>query len=422
MAAAPTPQRPGSKNLETFYLLWLDASVNKTEENVEAQQYLRTSINYLETFENDKQSECYIQSLSSDDRVVLIVSGQLGQIIVPHIHSLRQLSSIYVRGVFVRLDDLVSQITTDQTKRIHNKVDEALPICTFTAGAGQDQLTTGLNGQFIHSQLLIDCLLRIKSTSSAKNELIAVCKKEYEGNKAGLEILREFQQDYSPNHALWWYTRDSFAYRLLNKVLRVQNIDLLFLFRFFIRDLQQQFKDNQCTSRVCLYRRQLMPNDELQVSKDSTGSSTSNSIERVLFEITADLVAGVKSFANTRSFSYFPEEEEAFFMLGSIFRVINIQQDNEQVWLIQLKLCSENDNDLKSVIDEMKKDYTESGSETNLLSLGNILLSMNEYDSAEKYLFRFLDEQTNDHLDIARCYYLLGNLDTNTYHLDSSLT
>ncbi|CAF5027873.1 unnamed protein product, partial [Rotaria magnacalcarata] len=95
MAAAPTPQRPGSKNLETFYLLWLDASVNKTEENVEAQQYLRTSINYLETFENDKQSECYIQSLSSDDRVVLIVSGQLGQIIVPHIHSLRQLSSIY---------------------------------------------------------------------------------------------------------------------------------------------------------------------------------------------------------------------------------------------------------------------------------------------------------------------------------------
>ncbi|CAF1258766.1 unnamed protein product [Rotaria magnacalcarata] len=324
MAAAPTPQRPGSKNLETFYLLWLDASVNKTEENVEAQQYLRTSINYLETFENDKQSECYIQSLSSDDRVVLIVSGQLGQIIVPHIHSLRQLSSIY--------------------------------------------------------------------------------------------------QDYSPNHALWWYTRDSFAYRLLNKVLRVQNIDLLFLFRFFIRDLQQQFKDNQCTSRVCLYRRQLMPNDELQVSKDSTGSSTSNNIERVLFEITADLVAGVKSFANTRSFSYFPEEEEAFFMLGSIFRVINIQQDNEQVWLIQLKLCSENDNDLKSVIDEMKKDYTESGSETNLLSLGNILLSMNEYDSAEKYLFRFLDEQTNDHLDIARCYYLLGNLDTNTYHLDSSLT
>ncbi|CAF4021624.1 unnamed protein product [Rotaria magnacalcarata] len=387
MAAAPTPQRPGSKNLETFYLLWLDASVNKTEENVEAQQYLRTSINYLETFENDKQSECYIQSLSSDDRVVLIVSGQLGQIIVPHIHSLRQLSSIYVRGVFVRLDELVSQITTDQTKRIHNKVDEALPICTFTAGAGQDQSTT-----------------------------------EYGGNKAGLEILREFQQDYSPNHALWWYTRDSFAYRLLNKVLRVQNIDLLFLFRFFIRDLQQQFKDNQCTSRVCLYRRQLMPNDELQVSKDSTGSSTSNSIERVLFEITADLVAGVKSFANTRSFSYFPEEEEAFFMLGSIFRVINIQQDNEQVWLIQLKLCSENDNDLKSVIDEMKKDYTESGSETNLLSLGNILLSMNEYDSAEKYLFCFLDEQTNDHLDIARCYYLLGNLDTNTYHLDSSLT
>ncbi|CAF4676879.1 unnamed protein product [Rotaria socialis] len=350
-----------------------------------------------------------------------------------------------VRGVFVTLNDLVSQITTDQTKRTHNKVDEALPISTFTAGTTQDQSTTGLNGQFVHSQLLIDCLLRIKSTSAAKNELLTVCKEEYEGNKAELEILREFQQDYSPDHALWWYTRNSFVYRLLNKALRVQNIDILFLFRFFICDLQQQLKDNQCTSRVRLYRGQLMSNDELQVLQDSTGqlisinsflstsvhkhlalqflnqSSASNSIERVLFEITADPVAGIKPFANIRPFSAFPEEEETLFMLGSIFRVIDIQQDNEQVWLIQLKLCSENDNDLKSVIDEMKKDHIESGSETSLLSLGNILLNMNEYDSAEKYLFRFLDEQTKDHSDIARCYYLLGNLDTNTYHLDSSL-
>ncbi|CAF3690428.1 unnamed protein product [Rotaria sp. Silwood1] len=94
--AALASRRSGSKNLETFYLLWLDASVNATEENIQAQQCLRTSINCLETFENDEQCECYIQSLSSQDRVVFIVSGRLGKVIVPRLHSLRQLSSIYV--------------------------------------------------------------------------------------------------------------------------------------------------------------------------------------------------------------------------------------------------------------------------------------------------------------------------------------
>ncbi|CAF3538344.1 unnamed protein product [Rotaria socialis] len=120
MAAATTPQRSGSKNLETFYLLWLDASINKTQENIEAQQRLRTSINCLETFEDDQQCECYIQSLSSHDRVVLIVSGQLGQIIVPYIHSLRQLSSIYVYCMDKKAHEKLTKDFTKVRKPSHS--------------------------------------------------------------------------------------------------------------------------------------------------------------------------------------------------------------------------------------------------------------------------------------------------------------
>jgi hypothetical protein len=39
-------------NLETFALLWLDAAVNTSEENREAQQQLRSTINHVTTFEN----------------------------------------------------------------------------------------------------------------------------------------------------------------------------------------------------------------------------------------------------------------------------------------------------------------------------------------------------------------------------------
>jgi hypothetical protein len=83
-------------NLETFALLWLDAAVNSNEENRHAQRQLRSTINYIKTFEDVNQCQQYIQFVSLYDRFVLIVSGQLGQEIVPHIHHIRQLSSIYV--------------------------------------------------------------------------------------------------------------------------------------------------------------------------------------------------------------------------------------------------------------------------------------------------------------------------------------
>jgi len=84
------------QNLETYFLIWLDAAVNSSEENVKAQQELRKSINHLTTFDDDNKCEEYIQSIPDDDRIILIISGQLGQKLVPRIHQLRQISSIYV--------------------------------------------------------------------------------------------------------------------------------------------------------------------------------------------------------------------------------------------------------------------------------------------------------------------------------------
>lgn len=82
-------------NFETYSLIWLDASVN-SEENLDVQEKFRSSINYLQTF--DKLNECkkYILSVSSEDRIVLIISGHFGQQLIPEIYHLRQISSIYM--------------------------------------------------------------------------------------------------------------------------------------------------------------------------------------------------------------------------------------------------------------------------------------------------------------------------------------
>ena len=83
-------------NLETFGLLWLDAEVYTSEENRAAQKQIRASINHVTTFEETNHCVQYICSVDPHDRLVLIVSGRLGQEIAPRIHQLRQLSSIYV--------------------------------------------------------------------------------------------------------------------------------------------------------------------------------------------------------------------------------------------------------------------------------------------------------------------------------------
>ncbi|CAF4392281.1 unnamed protein product, partial [Adineta steineri] len=148
-----------------------------------------------------------------------------------------------VKSVVTDLDELVSQITRDH--KIQKKVEEPLSINIFTTNVDAGKSTTGVNGEFVFSQILIDCLLRLKSTEIDKNELINLCENEYVGNYTELNNLREFQQSYSPNEVLWWYTKETFFYKTLNAALRTQNIHLIFLFRAYIYDIYHQLQKYQ---------------------------------------------------------------------------------------------------------------------------------------------------------------------------------
>lgn len=49
-----------------------------------------------------------------------------------------------------------------------------------------------------------------------------IARKEYAED---LNLIDQFERKYSSNDALTWYTRDCFLYRLLNKPLRLENVD-----------------------------------------------------------------------------------------------------------------------------------------------------------------------------------------------------
>ncbi|CAF4113868.1 unnamed protein product [Rotaria sordida] len=102
-------------------------------------------------FQDAKTCQEYIEKQSEKAQLIMIVSGRLGREIVPSIHELRQVISIYVycmdkksheqwarnfekvKAVIVELNELISRIGTDH--RMQKTVEEPLSINIFTTSA-----------------------------------------------------------------------------------------------------------------------------------------------------------------------------------------------------------------------------------------------------------------------------------------------
>src|SRR5205823_6446303 len=69
-----------------------------------------------------------------------------------------------------------------------------------------------------------------------------ICRNYYRGNLKELENINEFEETYKSNDAIFWYTRQSFVYRLVNKALRTEDYEALLIFRFFIIDLCENLR------------------------------------------------------------------------------------------------------------------------------------------------------------------------------------
>ncbi|CAF0784376.1 unnamed protein product [Adineta steineri] len=193
-------RRRNDNHLESFSLIWLN-----NHENVDIQTELRNIINHIEIFHDVEECKNYIEKTSENDRLVLVTNDEFGRQIIPSIHQLRQSASIYinsedkqwtndfskVKGIHAKMDELVSQIHEDHKNL--RKMEEPVWMNMFTTISDAGKSTTGINGQFAFSQLLLDCLLRLKSNENDRNELISYCQKEYEGNQN--ELNHELSQN-----------------------------------------------------------------------------------------------------------------------------------------------------------------------------------------------------------------------------------
>ena len=259
----------------------------------------------------------------------------------------------------------------------------------------QEKSSLEINGDFIFFQTFIEMLLRMNSSPSDQNDLIAFLRQKYSTCVSDLRNIDEFEKNTSPNRAIVSYTSSGVFSDILNEALRTQNIYALYRLRPFIIDLYRQLTVLQNENAVNVgkvYRFQLMSKDELEKIRSSVNnhiafrSFLSTSIDEnhpinlqtsaehdpcvvnwlnsqglvpVLFVIHIDskVAKTAKPFSVIECHSLFPHERECLFMLGSIFTIESVQKqaNNDRSWLIHLKLCSEDSHALKEELDQIKK-------------------------------------------------------------------
>ncbi|CAF3648134.1 unnamed protein product [Rotaria socialis] len=429
-----------TKNLEDCIIVWLDLQFCAKPHYIDK---LRGVVNYLRIFDNTDICMQYISAIKQE-QVFLIISGRTGKHIIPLVHHLSQLNSIYifcikdqrhitwssnyskVKGVFIDEDKLYDRLSKDVLL-----CSSQTPMSIIEYERTSHALNKDGKPLFLWSQILLQVLLRLPPSCNDKEDMINQARDQYCGNLVEQQKIDEFARIYSSDTAIKWYTRDCFVYRLVNKALRTENIDNIFLYRFFIADLYRQLErlylsrvpDGNSSMLTC-YRGQLIPINEFEKLKSSTNqhisintffsTSTSSSVAVnffingeqhdgtvcVLFEILVDITVPTKPFAHIHKWSVNSDEGEVLFTMGTIFKIESCDE-LDGFWHVKLTLSTEPDQELQALL----KDYEiKIGETSSLLIFGEFLHKMNEFNKAERYYQILIRELPSDHVDVGMAF------------------
>ena len=434
-----------SQNLEDYIVIWLDANAGKNTKKVErTKTRIRRIANYLKPFNDIDKCIAYTTNIR-DEKIFFIVSGIYGKKILPIIHDLPSMESIYIfcfdkkkhvvwsekfskiQGVFTETNLLLIQITKDISEYLRRT-----PITVIQDSTTQDPKNE--QGKCMWFHVLLHVLLRLPDSPTAKNDMINECLNQYMGNKIEQQKIEEFRDQYKCENAIYWYTRDCFVYRLINKALRTENIDRIFLYRFFIIDLFKQLKrlhDEQFADKqtLTLYRGQSMYATEFEKLKNningyisvntffSTTSScivasnfsgnitvhADSTVRSVVFRINADSsINKSKPFARISRFSVNIDEDEYLFTMGTTFKILSVEEVTDETWYITLEMVSEEYEPMRTLFDDYKAIV---GENSSLLVLGDLLAKeLEDYERARHYYELLIQELPEDNIMVGYAY------------------
>lgn len=135
------------------------------------------------------------------------------------------------------------------------------------------------------------------------------------------------------------------------------------------------------------------------------------SIQKDIFDVEiSPQVNDTRPYADISQWSKFPEEQEVLFICGSVFRLIRICPQESNLDIIELALCSEHDDELRLVYDDLRNEYLSDARNISLIDLGNILKDTSRNAEAAKYYFELMNALEDGDPLIQRCLHNLALL------------
>ncbi|CAF1360620.1 unnamed protein product [Adineta steineri] len=435
-------------NKEDIQLIWLDGNMNDSDDYLLTQSMLIQLNPAVRFYSHFDRCLDFIKSIK-DEQIFLIISGAFAQQILLQSHRYRSLVAIFIFcsnhqhykplmqkynkiiGIFTKQHDLLESIK----EKMSLVEKQTLTFSLFNQKQKSLKDLSQESASFLLHQMLIYVLKQMSQDEQSKKQMLNMCRDYYKQNKKELKKIEEFQNTYTHDKAIEWYTDECFLYKLLNKALRTEDIELLFTFRFFIIDLcsaieqeHQLLKNNET---LTLYRGTQIPNEELEKIKENIGKTIStngflstsrninvslrfihnnpplNDFTSVLFEIEANPLLKTVIFADVGDRSRIEDEEEILFNLNSLFKIVCVCFDcTSNVWKVELNATDEGAEKVEDYLLLSKQQMEEY---TPLIYFGRLLLNeLGQADRAGKYFNMLLKSLPRDHPDIAAVYNNIG--------------
>jgi tetratricopeptide (TPR) repeat protein len=441
--------------VQNVLLIWLDQNIddNSTDyRNTIAQ--LRRTVNTINTFTDGEQCVHFLENMDNE-KACMIISGSFGQDIVPRVHNMSQVDSIFI---FCGNKNYDKQWTKDWSK-IKGVFTEITRICDALKQAAQqceqnvisisimgtdDDVSKKnldqLDPSFMYTQIMKEILLTIKFEQQHIQEFITYCRNALADNAGQLQHVDKLERKYRDQTPIWWYTYECLLYPMLNRALRLMDTDPIIKLGFFIGDLHrqieqlhnEQFGGPSCNKSFSLYRGQGMDKEQfekmtankggllsfncfLSTSKDRNVSlgfaqcaATNADMVGVLFVMRINPAQSTTPFASVIDVGcYAGKEEEVLFPMQTVFRIGNItpMRENDRLFRVELTLTNDNDKDLRRLTNRIREETFPN--EEGWYRLGSVLLKMGHPQKAQR-VYEILLEQETDESAKAPIYHQLG--------------
>jgi tetratricopeptide (TPR) repeat protein len=388
----------------------------------------------------------------------MISSGAFGQTTVPLVHDKPQVNTIYIfcsnktrhekwakewpkiQGVYTDITHICEALKHAAQDCDQNSV--SISFVKSTDGASNQNLDQ-LDQSFMYTQILKEILLSIDFEQVHINEFLTYCREQFVDNNAELKNVDKIEKEYRRHQPIWWYTYDCFLYSMLNRALRMMEVDRIIKMGFFVRDLHnhiselhtEQYGEHHHSNSFTVYRGQGLSQTEFDQLKKTQGgllsfnnflsttknrnvslnfarrTMTTSSLVGVLFVINIDPSISATPFANVTNVSYYQGEEEILFSMHSVFRIGQVKQidKNDRLWQVDLTLTIDNDPQLLALTKCMQE---ETKGSTGWLRLGKLMIKLDHFDQAEE-LYEILLQQTTNEGEKAHLFHQRGWIKNN---------